>query len=88
MSPTTGSNPTSKAAQPSRAEQARLDDQLRAAAWRNDVDQAVGLVERGADVNAQDSTRQSAYLIATSEGHLELLRLALRSGADVNAKDS
>lgn len=41
-----------------------------------------------ADVNAQDDTRQSAYLIATSEGHLDLLNLTLKHGADVDAKDS
>jgi ankyrin repeat protein len=39
-------------------------------------------------VNAQDKTKQSAYLIATSEGHLDLLDLTLRHGADVAAKDS
>lgn len=27
---------------------------------------------------------QSAYLVATSEGHLDLLRLTLRIGAEVN----
>lgn len=88
MSPTADSSHTGSAAQRSGAEQVRLDDQLRAAAWHNDVVQAAGLVERGADVNAQDSTRQSAYLIATSEGYLEMLRLTLRSGAEVNDKDS
>lgn len=88
MSPTTGSAPRSDAAKPSRSEQAKLDDQLRAAAWENDVKRAAGLVQRGADVNAKDSTVQSAYLIATSEGYLELLRLTLRNGAEVNDKDS
>jgi ankyrin repeat protein len=65
-----------------------LDAELRAAAWAGDVEQARRLVARGADVNAEDDTQQSAYLVATSEGHLELLELALASGADVDAKDS
>ncbi|MFW5472432.1 ankyrin repeat domain-containing protein [Knoellia sp. CPCC 206450] len=39
-------------------------------------------------MDAKDETQQSAYLIATSEGHLDLLRLALRSGATVDDKDS
>ena len=69
-------------------EQARLDEQLRAAAWADDVTRARRLVARGADVNAKDETEQSAYLIATSEGHLELLRLTLRNGARVDDKDS
>ena len=58
------------------------------AAWEDDVDVARRLVARGADVNAKDETQQSAYLVATSEGHLGLLELALASGADVDDKDS
>ena len=69
-------------------EQAVLDERLRDAAWADDVATARRLVARGADVNAVDDTVQSAYLIATSEGHLELLRLTLRHGARVDAKDS
>ena len=73
---------------PSGDEQALLDERLRDAAWADDVATARRLVARGADVNAVDDTVQSAYLIATSEGHLELLRLTLRHGARVDAKDS
>ena len=69
-------------------QQQRLDVELIAAAWRNDVPRARRLIGRGADVNTEDETEQSAFLIATSEGHLELLDLTLRHGADVNAKDS
>ena len=72
---------------PDAAEQAALDERLRAAAWRDDVARARRLVARGADVDAKDATQQSAYLIAASEGRLELLRLALRSGARVDDKD-
>ncbi len=71
-----------------RAHRRALDAALRAAAWEDDVDAARRLVARGADVNAKDETQQSAYLVATSEGHLDLLELALASGADVDAKDS
>lgn len=70
------------------AEQSALDAQLRAAAWANDVPQAAVLVAQGADVNAKDETRQSAYLIATSEGYPELLDLTLANGADVDDLDS
>lgn len=69
-------------------EQAALDQELRDAAWANDVKAARRLIRDGADVNAKDSTEQSAYLVATSEGHLELLRLTLRNGARVDDKDS
>ncbi|KRB76603.1 hypothetical protein ASE01_16080 [Nocardioides sp. Root190] len=61
---------------------------MREAAWADDVPLARRLVRRGADVNAQDATRQSAYLVATSEGHLDLLRLTLRNGARIDDKDS
>ena len=69
-------------------QQARLNQQLIAAAWDNDLPRARSLIARGADVNAKDNTRQSAYLISTSEGYLELLNLTLEHGADVDSKDS
>ncbi|WP_019146284.1 ankyrin repeat domain-containing protein [Aeromicrobium massiliense] len=72
---------------PGRAEQPGLDERLRDAAWDDDVPRARRLVEQGADVNAKDDTQQSAYLVATSEGHLDLLRLTLAHGARVDDKD-
>ena len=73
---------------PNTAEQARLDAELVAAAWLNDVDRARRLIERGADVNAQDDTSQSAFLIAASEGYVDLLDLTMAHGADLDSKDS
>ncbi|MDP3894263.1 ankyrin repeat domain-containing protein, partial [Nocardioides sp.] len=73
---------------PGLAAQAALDERLRAAAWDNDVVQARRLIRQGADVNAKDETEQSAYLISTSEGYLDLLRLTLRNGARLDDKDS
>lgn len=69
-------------------DQASLDDQLREAAWNNDAARAQRLTAHGADVNAKDETVQSAYLIASSEGYLDLLRLTLRNGAEIDDKDS
>ena len=69
------------------APSAELDQALREAAWDDRVADAAELVRRGADVNAKDETQQSAYLIAASEGHLELLELTLSRGADVDDKD-
>ena len=71
-----------------RSEQARLDERLRDAAWANNVADAKRLIRRGANVNAKDETVQSAYLISTSEGYLDLLRLTLRNGAKIGDKDS
>ena len=63
---------------------------LVAAAYGNSLDAAQVLAEAGADVNAKDTTQQSAYLIATSEvgDDPRLLELTLGAGADVQAKDS
>jgi uncharacterized protein len=73
---------------PDAKQQARLNGQLIKAAWDNDLRRARALIAQGADVNAKDNTVQSAYLISTSEGYLELLELTLQHGADVDSKDS
>lgn len=74
-------------APPGPEEQQALDTALIGAAWASDVVAARELVAAGADVNAQDATQQSAYLIATSEGYRELLELTLAAGADLAALD-
>ncbi|ONI73598.1 hypothetical protein BWI15_09125 [Kribbella sp. ALI-6-A] len=65
-----------------------LDQQLIASAWKNDVEAARRLITAGADVNAVDKTVQSAFLIAASEGYVELLDLTLEHGADIRSLDS
>ena len=67
-----------------------LDRELIVAASENRVDRTRELIADGADVNAQDATQQSAYLIATSEvgDDPRLLELTLAAGGDVDAKDS
>ena len=74
--------------EPSEAEEANLNQELIVAAWDNDMPRAQELIADGADVNHKDRSRQSAYLIATSEGYLELLELTLDNGADVTSLDS
>lgn len=64
------------------------DRALIEAAWQNDLALAKALIEDGADVNYKDATQQSAYLIATSEGYLDLLDLTFQHGADVASLDS
>jgi ankyrin repeat protein len=55
------------------------------AAYADQVEAGKLLIERGADVNLQDNSRQSAYLIPTADGSLEFLRLTLANGADVHS---
>lgn len=73
---------------PAPGERIALNQNLIEAAWDNDVVQARRLIAAGADVNYEDETEQSAFLIAASEDYLELLNLTLRNGADVHARDS
>lgn len=63
---------------------------LVAAAYGNHLGTAEALMEAGADVNAEDHTEQSAYMISTSEvdNDPRLLRLTLKDGADVGSLDS
>lgn len=68
--------------------QRNLDERLIDAAWRNDVGAARRLIRSGADVNWRDETVQSAFLIAASEGYLDLLNLTLDHGAAVKLHDS
>ncbi|MSP75878.1 MAG: ankyrin repeat domain-containing protein [Rhodospirillaceae bacterium] len=52
---------------------------------RNDIEAARRLITAGADVNAQDENRDSAFLLAGAEGRLEILKLALQAGADLRS---
>ena len=63
---------------------------LTVAALENHVDVASELIAAGADVNVKDRTKQSPYLIATSEvgNDPRLLELTLAGGAELNDKDS
>lgn len=65
-----------------------VDEDLIQAAWNGDTARAEELIAAGGDVNYKDDTQQSAYLIATSEGYLDLLELTLQHGADVASLDS
>ena len=43
------------------------------------------LIGRGADVNAQDRQRDSAFLLAGARGHTEIVRATLRAGARLDS---
>ncbi len=44
------------------------------------------LIEAGTDVNAEDDSKESALMLATAQGNVNLVRM-LKAGADVNAED-
>ncbi|MGY1552165.1 ankyrin repeat domain-containing protein [Microbacterium sp. A588] len=87
QTPSTSTTPAPEASAEA-LEQEELNMNLIQAAWANDLETSAQLIAAGADVNAKDSTTQSAYLIATSEGYLPLLELTLQNGADVASLDS
>jgi ankyrin repeat protein len=62
--------------------QARLDQELIAAAKANNVPLVRDLIARGGNVNAKDALQDSAFLYAGAEGFNEVLRLTLAAGAD------
>jgi uncharacterized protein len=50
---------------------------LTAATYGNHVDAALALIAAGADVNAQDALKNSAYLLSGARGHNEILKATL-----------
>ncbi|WP_457965418.1 ankyrin repeat domain-containing protein [Arthrobacter sp. D1-29] len=66
-------------------DQARLDQELIAAAKANNVALVTELIGRGGNVNAKDAIQDSAFLYAGAEGFNEVLRLTLDAGADVTS---
>lgn len=66
-------------------EQARLDQELVAAAKANNAALVRELIGRGGNVNAKDSIQDSAFLYAGAEGFNEVLQLTLAAGADVTS---
>jgi len=63
--------------------QARLDQELIAAAKANNAALVRELIGRGGNVNAKDAIQDSAFLYAGAEGFNEVLQLTLAAGADV-----
>ena len=65
-----------------------LDQNLLAAALANDLEGACENLRRGADVNAEKrvarGVMETALIVAASYGRMELARLLIRNGAEVN----
>ena len=59
-----------------------------AAALMGERDAVKLLIDKGADVNAQDTMGWTALILAADKGNLEIVRLLIEKGADVNAQEN
>jgi len=62
-------------------------DEFRQAAVRGDAAAVLGMIERGADVNAVDEEGRTALQLASFDGFDEVVRLLLDRGADAKHVD-
>ena len=60
---------------------------LLAACWKGNMELAMALVDRGADVDARDEFQRTPLHEACGNGHMELAMALVDRGADVDAED-
>ena len=70
------------------SEEATLEEQLLEAARDENINKAKELIDAGADVNyATRRTGQTPLIIASTNGNLELVKLFISKGAEIDSKD-
>jgi PQQ-like domain/Ankyrin repeats (many copies) len=65
-----------------------IAEELWAAARAGDVARVTAALDKGADVNAKTRYGATALTYAADKGHLDVVKLLIARGADVNAQDS
>ena len=80
----TGTGPT---AEPGPAEQARLDRQLRDAAWNDDVAVAQLLIALGADPDALDDRHDTPWLVTGVTGSVAMAEALLPANPDLTIRN-
>jgi ankyrin repeat protein len=64
-----------------------LNEQLLQAVERGDTDTVSKLIKEGSNINAQDSNRRTATMIATYNNDVATAKVLIEAGADVNIQD-
>lgn len=64
-----------------------MNEQLIQAAERKETERIRSLIEKGADINTQDSEGRTATMIATYNNDVETAKILIEAGADVNIQD-
>ena len=64
-----------------------MEEQLIQATEHKDVDTIKRLIEKGVDINTQDSKMRTSTMIATYNNDIETAKILIDAGADVNIQD-
>ncbi len=73
---------------PARAAAPELNEGLREAAMKGDAAGVKGFLAKGADVDGASEFGATSLIFAADRGHLEIVKMLLERGADVNRKDT
>ena len=86
--PGVASSASSSAQQPAPPVPSNSSEDLWAAARAGDTAKVAAALDKGADVNAKTRYGATALTFAADKGHLEVVKLLIARGADVNAQDT
>ena len=73
---------------PQTADKTALNEELWNAARAGDVARVVKALDSGAEINSGNRYKATALFFAADKGHVEVIKVLLDRGADVNALDS